>query len=263
MIDTAYENSVVINREQANVSKSFKSKKNFLTEKKALEMLKGQNISPYILAVKPNCLTLQYIEGKDLNEDNFRENNIISAAAKTIHKLHSVCNCKDIGDLLTAPPTQQKSWQEHLLKKTKARIDEIKDCPIQLEKIYERIYSISNPMKLSLLHHDLKPSNMIFYQKEVYLIDFEKASIGDHLHDLGKMKWRCFSKHPSKWNNFLNFYFSLERTEHYRKDSLELIDLYEALHCIGALAYWYSYRIPHYQKHALSAEKKLKDYLFK
>jgi aminoglycoside phosphotransferase (APT) family kinase protein len=113
--------------------------------------------------------------------------------------------------------------------------------------------SLSDGLVPRMLHHDLKPANILLRgDGDIALCDFEQSRGGDPRSDLGKLWWRTFgAADTASWRVFLAAYGRPDR------ETRETARFYLIVHCIGALAYWHDYAIPGYHTHARSAQELL------
>ncbi|WP_367435202.1 phosphotransferase family protein [Streptomyces celluloflavus] len=118
----------------------------------------------------------------------------------------------------------------------------------------ERLSALGEVDTAYVLHHDLKPANILCRPDDgLVLCDFDHARGGDPLSDLGKLWWRTFAAAQSRpWQVFLRAYGRPddERTQ-------AAVAFYLIVHCVGALAYWHDHTRPGYLRHACSARQLL------
>lgn len=250
-----YENSTSLNEDNSIIKKTYKHESNMLSELKALEFLKSYKENfPTILSQDSLILSFNFIQGKHPDKDDIQNPAFIKALVTTLCLVHKN-RFSAVGPILRPTPLKEISWTDYLVKKTSGRIDEASTLPIKKRRILDQIMALSNLEYTNLVHHDLKPANIIYSNKDnrAYLIDFEKASFGSYLLDLAKLKWRMFFNNNIEWDYFIAEYHK-EFIGHEPSTKIkEDINTYEALHCIGAVAYYHHTKNEQYKMHYTSA----------
>lgn len=141
-----------------------------------------------------------------------------------------------------------------LTTKFEKRINEIaildKNTKLESENyFYEILDSFDNSeKKYSLLQYDLKPSNLMYTDSGLKVVDFDKASWGETEMDLAKFFWRTAKFDEKILSNVTS---NLKM-----KVSTQKIKFYLFLHCIGALAFYETLnnkKKKSYQKHIIEA----------
>ena len=136
-------------------------------EAKALQRLAGLDISPKFVALWPeeNLLVYKYVEGDTWNKD-------VAAVARLLVKKESVDPTGfPLGKL--TPHELLKEGDEIF-----ARCRHIKppDRPIPVE--------IESPVRLSLIHRDIGPNNLVGEGEQLRLIDWQCPTAGDLTEDI-------------------------------------------------------------------------------
>ena len=124
--------------------------------------------------------------------------------------------------------------------------------------VSERLEKLVVPAAPVLLHHDLKPANLIVTEEKFVLIDFEQAKGGDPLSDLAKLRWRAFGQREDLWSEFCTAYMGSDRT----MEMDQRVLFYQALHCLGSIAYRTVFANRAYAFHVDSARAWLRNLLF-
>lgn len=120
-----------------------------------------------------------------------------------INNMYEKCLTKDIDTIVDIKP---------LLKKSKAIEDKYK-----------------NKVNFGLCHYDLNPSNIIYHEGKISLIDLEFSSMGDIFWDLATITWMMDSDSKSY---LLNTYFADDMKPYYidkLNDYLFVVKLWNAL----------------------------------
>lgn len=100
----------------------------------------------------------------------------------------------------------------------------------------------------TLLHHDVKPSNIVVTHDEVVFVDLDQSRFGDPLSDLGKAVWRMCHTTTERSRLFASYLGRGPDADDWRR-----VRFFEIAHAIGALAYWKDFRVESYRPHAISA----------
>ncbi len=171
----------------------------------------------YFLQVEDKQLVLfEFISGDQIDKlsPEHLETNLIDRGASKLGELHSLTNNLDI---TTKPSRSIFTEFDRLLQLDKACIERFKDSDQVVEQVKSfykeaqtRIESKNEPY--GIIHNDYRIQNLIYTDKNCYIIDFDWACPGPLLKDLGLAiaEWSMFTKvsGPSKEaiNKFLEGY---------------------------------------------------------
>lgn len=147
-----------------------------------------------------NVLAIEYLEGDtllslldDLTEDEKKK--IKEDAFNILQALHTLPIPKYM-NLETQQPIE--NWYNYMKKRFVSDLELTKTALQDEQKkhilaILENFQDCLSNVKLSLLHGDLKPSNIIYNRKTelLSLIDFESCKIGDAYYDISRMSYNC------------------------------------------------------------------------
>ncbi len=244
------------------VLKQYARKERFVAEKAALSICERLGISPAILSACEDQLVLYrtWIDGTHLFHPSALEKSRTQDASKlgtVIRVLHSVkmTGFGDLGGELF------DNWQQQQSTRISTRLGQASlstAIAMKLEKCLQASMCLmTRTVRSALLQHDLKPSNLVKDRAgEVRIIDFDQAKCGDPLSDVAKLKWRTFNTETvGCWQVFCQNYFGTSKLP---AESEHAIDFYDTMHCIGALAYWNTFRFESYRAHAVDAMKRLR-----
>jgi NAD(P)-dependent dehydrogenase (short-subunit alcohol dehydrogenase family)/aminoglycoside phosphotransferase (APT) family kinase protein len=256
--DRGYENSVTALPDGAILVKGYQRSERFRSEVLALRLLAPAGLSPRLVATceRHQTLAMTRLEALPLagpldgGPDSRR---LASAIAACLRRLHDI-PAPGVGPLgsIAAEP-----WPCFLRRQLARRL---KSLPLPREDagrlrahLDRYLASLSGDLAPRMLHHDLKPANILLHGDGwITLCDFDQSRGGDPCSDLGKLWWRTFGGADTvSWRAFLECYGEPDG------EADEMVRFYLVVHCIGALAYWHDYARPGYFTHARSAQKLL------
>lgn len=248
--DGGYENETWL-EPGSGLVKRYSRRRRFLTEQATLRLVEPLGLAPRLFAACPrhHALRMERLNGAPLRRPPDRDAAV--RLASVLRHLHAV-QAPRAGEL---SETDDLSWTTYLRRRMRERLWPLPLAPEESTRLWQYfaaglalIGAGGNPPVL--LHHDLKPANILVGGAvSPLLCDFEHARGGDARSDLGKLAWRTFAVGTSPaWADFLAAY-----TGGRPQDQQPVVDFYLVLHGLGALAYWHDYGHPVYFGHAREA----------
>lgn len=236
--------------------KRYGRQRRFLAEQVALRLAEPTGLAPRLLGTcAPHAaLRMQRLDAVPLHgaigEDPVDRETAVRLAA-LLRRLHSV-RAPRAGEFGAAGVLSWRSYLRHRMRQRVGSLPLDHDEAAGLWRYFEAgLTLIDERGKVPvLLHHDLKPANILTRgDGSLRLCDFDQARGGDPYCDLGKLAWRTFATgtNPS-WRDFFIAYAGADASH-----CQLVVDFYQALHGIGALAYWHDYSHPGYLRHARAA----------
>ncbi|MDZ5475620.1 aminoglycoside phosphotransferase family protein [Bacillus atrophaeus] len=259
-MDGNYENiTKIINYESSIqfVEKKFRSPDRFYCELNALNLCDGVIKCPKVLDIdKKNLrINLSFIYGESIIAQQTNKTHLINLA-EILQKLHCI-KVENFGYLNSDVTSQLDNWLIYLTNRFNKRV---LDLGLNIENInkFESYFKsnldnlICEDLKPVLMHHDLKPANIIVTpNNDIALIDFDRACGGDPVSDLAKLYSRTFHREETnEWFFFLERYLG-KTTD---KDIMKRIEFYDVLHSMGSIAYYNSNPSLKYKKIADNAK---------
>jgi aminoglycoside phosphotransferase (APT) family kinase protein len=256
--DGGYENRLAAAGRHTLV-KQYQRAARFHSEARALDLLGPLGLSPHALGTceRHRALRIERIDARPLSGPLRGGRDSEETAARLgalLQQLHST-PAPGMGPL-DAPSAED--WPHFLHWHLAMRLSSLpltSRAGNQLRAyLDEHLAVLGEPDTAYVLHHDLKPANILGRPDDsLVLCDFDQARGGDPLSDLGKLWWRTFAAAQSRpWQVFLSAY---------RQDDDErtqaAVTFYLIVHCVGALAYWHDHTRPGYLRHARSAQQLL------
>lgn len=256
--DGGYENSVTALPGGAILVKGYQRSERFRSEVLALRLLAPAGLSPRLVATceRHRTLAMTRLEALPLagpldgGPDNRR---LAAAIAACLRRLHDI-PAPSVGPLgsIAAEP-----WPYFLRRRLARRLKSLplpgEDADRLRAYLGRHLASLSDDLVPRMLHHDLKPANILLRGDGcITLCDFDQSRGGDPRSDLGKLWWRTFrAADTASWRAFLECYGEADG------EAGEMVRFYLIVHCVGALAYWHDYAKAGYITHARSAQELL------
>lgn len=178
-----------------NISREFEYK----VQKEAFR--KNLTAKPYYFDKKNGLLISNYLKGKHKNKLKSKELKTLIKKVKKVHKLKMKSKTYDFNiDLNHYKNSLHDKKSQKLIKKLKKKLKKLRNFK----------------KNLALCHHDLNPKNIIFSDKNIYLIDWEYAGINDIFFDLATI---CieFNLDKRKKKILLKQYFKNLKYSHFQK----------------------------------------------
>ncbi|MFJ8954971.1 aminoglycoside phosphotransferase family protein [Streptomyces sp. NPDC102383] len=238
--------------------KQYQRRERFESEVRALRVLGTHGLSPL---ARESCaehlaIHIERVAGRPLAGPLVAgspvEEGVGERLGHFIRRLHEVPSPCGVGPL-NAPVAA--SWPAFLSPHLDRRIEALHLPDHHADRLRawfaDRIDALtSQAPPPRLLHHDLKPANILIRPGGgVMLCDFDQARGGDPFSDLGKLWWRTFDARPGRaWSAFRQAYGADARA-----NADDTVRFYLVVHCLGALAYWHDFTRPGYLRHARSA----------
>lgn len=164
--------------------------------KKLIKLLEHKDITPKGIFTSNRILFSKYISNANLDEQLQNTEVFLKAISSELKKLHSLSN-NNYNNPFDKIKDNLSSLEEinfPLPPYTKAIIHKFKLLEEELSK----------DLDLGLCHNDLNPSNILYKNNKVYLVDFDFIGMNDIYYDLATLSW-FLSKDTRK--KLLFFYF--------------------------------------------------------
>lgn len=143
---------------------------------------------------------------------------------KEIHKISS--------------PNNQEDWYSRFNKKINIKIQKYKECPLSFEGDFKVIEYIESHRELlrgrpqCFQHGDYHIGNMMYRNKKLIVIDFDRYDFGDPWEEFNRIVW-CAQKSPYFATGQINGYFAGKPPIEF----FELLTLYIACNTLSSI-YW-------------------------
>jgi thiamine kinase-like enzyme len=152
---------------------------NELAASRAAEMV---GVSPAILYSEPGALVLDFIDGKTLGAEDFRDEAVLDLALGLVMRVHREMKNHLRGPVLTF-------WVFHVIRDYAATLKggvspHLPLVPGLLAEA-EALERAVGPIELVFGHNDLLPANFLQDGSRMWLIDWDYAGFGSPLFDLG------------------------------------------------------------------------------
>lgn len=159
------------------------NKKDYSLEKEILSLASEKSICPKVLYHNLNSgiLITKYLNNSEVLIDTAYNDTFIKELGKTLRIFHSL-SCKKFFN----PFEDIRLNINYLIEKNYK-------FTVNTNNLLKKLHYIESKYKITphigLCHNDLNPSNILFYNEKVYLIDFEYSAMGDIFFDLGMYAW--------------------------------------------------------------------------
>ncbi|MGL4338771.1 MAG: choline/ethanolamine kinase family protein, partial [Turicibacter sp.] len=184
----------------------------FAQEISIIKLLKPHHISPKFIYSREETgiLISEFIADATVTEEVANDFDFITSLCSTLKTFHHL-RC----DFIFDPFNQIRSQIEQLNQSNfifPDHFDELVQMLAELEPL------LKTNVTYGLCHHDLNPSNILYKNHKVYLIDFEYAAMGDIFYDLATF---CWLLSPKSQTYLLSTYFGYydetiqEKLNHY------------------------------------------------
>ena len=178
------------------IFKKYRNKANLENEKIWLQKLMDfKYSSPKIIGTyNQEIIVMEKIEGQSINDNEAKEH--LYKIGELMSNLHNI-------------PIESCDWKKAIQAEYKELRDSIKDIMEKdiLEKITEFFESKLEKLKVSritIIHKDLRPENVIYAHGKYYLLDFEIMSIGDADYDFTRILNLLNEKEIYQYQDFKN-----------------------------------------------------------
>lgn len=190
-------NDIFFVKRSKSITKAFLNQKNQLN---AINLVKNQSFTLPILEAQINndkLWVLMYYY-KNLNTlSNYKINQqILQELANLIKQLHTLKNKND-NKIMKWNPIEQLNLYCNLINLNNSNLIAIKNELIEWLKSYQ-------PKKIVLSHNDLVINNFVCKKNKWYLIDWDFASLNDHLFDIAS-----FASETLKNIDDINYWYQL------------------------------------------------------
>lgn len=139
-------------------------------------------ISPAVLYHEPGVLVIDFIDGRTLTADDFRDDATLDAAIALVARAH-----RDIPRFLRGPALV--FWVFHVLRDYAATLTDAasRHTPLLPDLLHDcaRLEAAVGPVDLVFGHNDLLPANFLHDGTRLWLIDWDYAGFNSPLFDLG------------------------------------------------------------------------------
>lgn len=256
-MDGNYENSTTIYKDC--VLKRYKSVNNLKNEVKSLKLLENVDLINVPRVAYVNLKQMYVIESKcrGMSLNHYPDVVKIKSCSdlfQQVELIHTVSGAS----WGYVSGQHYKNLETYITSKLGYRLKEsqldLKVTNIIFSKAKELLKSRKN-VTPCLNQYDLKPSNILFdNDKKVSIIDFDKALFGDPLMDYAKLKWRFQMFGIKIWPTF-------SKLAGFTVSEREYINVYLILHCVGALAYYETYKYENYLPIVCSARNMIQQFI--
>ena len=180
------------------VFKEMNRPEKFINESKWLKKLNELNFSvPELVGTYKNSIIItKRIDAEPISDEDAREH--LFNIGKLIAKLHNL------------PIKENIDWKEYFtneyseLKHLAAGKIETDIYEVTTKFIEEHIESL-NTTKISIIHRDVRPENVLYSNGNYYLLDFESMAVGDSDYDFTRMFNIFNQKEIYQYDDFKNF----------------------------------------------------------
>ncbi|MEG0668005.1 MAG: choline kinase family protein [Clostridium sp.] len=155
----------------------------FSIEHEILELIKETTISPQIIYHNETSgiLLSRFLDNSSINEHTPNNTVFLGQLSTTLKKLHSL-SCSHIFN-----PFHEIRNNIEYLKDINFNLP--KELWTALNKLNKLEPLLNKDITYGLCHNDLNPSNVLFKDNKVYLIDFEYTAMGDIFYDIATFCW--------------------------------------------------------------------------
>lgn len=174
--------------------------------KNLIKSLEHKNITPKNIFISNKILFNKYIDEATLDEKTQNTEEFLRSLSLELNKLHSLHSDNYFN------PFEKIQNNFSYLKERNFPLPA--DINILLEKFETIQEELSKNIELGLCHNDLNPSNILYKNDKVFLVDFDFIGINDIYYDLAMLSW-FLSKNMRK--KLLFFYFGECSTSHLNK----------------------------------------------
>lgn len=168
----------------------------------------------------------EYFEGKKLSSC-FREDFDEQTKNHIYYKIGEIAAQINSIEIDSQHPyvASRNSWEEYIAKRIYERLIELVKFDIitleEINKVCDNMRSNKAAKTLSFLHLDIRHSNMIYNNSDIFLVDAENCEFGDSLHELAVIDVAQESNHylldgyksvvNIDLNDELYYYYKMER----------------------------------------------------
>lgn len=176
------------------IFKQMRDSKKFENESKWLKKLEEANFhSPKIVYTYNQTIVMRKIVGQHIKDDEAKQH--LYNIGQLIANLHNIPIVSDV------------SWKQKILSEYIEIRESVKDImPKELFKIttkfLEQQIEKLTPSKLSIIHKDIRPENIVYSNGKYYLLDLELMDIGDIDYDFTRILNLLNQKSCYKYENF-------------------------------------------------------------
>lgn len=183
---------------------------NFLEESFVLYLASFKKLSPPIIYHNKDngILISKFLEDSKVNMSTFTSLEFLEKLSLNLKKLHSL-KVENTFD-----PFMHILNNIAILKEKNFKFPENMDLILKKLNILKK--ELNKNKTLGLCHNDLNASNVLYYRKKVFFIDFEFSAMGDIFFDLATISWML---EEEKRYFLLKSYFGYYSP--YLKDKLE------------------------------------------
>ena len=194
---------------------------NFYNENKILNLIEPYNISPKILYhnIYNGVLLSKYIQSNKFNLEFYNSTAFINNLVSKLQKLHKL-ECNN-----SFNPFNEIYDNIEFLKSVNFVFNH--DINLLVNKLKELEIKLNKKIHYGLCHNDLNTSNILYFNKSVYLIDFEFSGMGDIFFDLSTLSWFLKDEMQDELIKIYFGYFDKELKQKL-KDYLYVVKLWNA-----------------------------------
>lgn len=139
-------------------------------------------ISPAVLYHEAGALVIDFIHGRTLSADDFRDDAMLDAATALVARAH-----REMPAHLRGPALM--FWVFHVLRDYAATLDDAasRHGPLLRDLMGDcaRLEAATGPVDLVFGHNDLLPANFLHDGRRLWLVDWDYAGFNSPLFDLG------------------------------------------------------------------------------